>query len=383
MRLIGRWDDNIPNTCLRAEWRRIMKLTVRALAAAVSLCLVVLGYVGTLSAAVRLPFKDVPKGNWAYGEVEYVYNRGMMLGVSEDEFAPNGVMSRAMAVTVLLRWFAGNGVNVNVDGYENPYFDVKDGKWYTDGVLWANEYGIVKGRGGGVFDPHASVTRAEFCTMAVRYLSFAGLTFPKTDEDDKHMHFMVVATEVPAFARSAMMMLYLADIINAADPSNPDGFDLRPMDPMTRAEAAAVLRRIDENIIRTLPEALTSRGTTDVSVLFHRSPVAPHEVHHPVDVPNVSLIVSVGFAPELWNELNESVGVRALVTDADGGTVTVELPLSVRSDVSHSYIFSVGKYDDTFSELKLTDGDVIPVELTVTVGEATESVRIFTVYDGY
>lgn len=50
-----------------------------------------------------LRFVDVPKGSWFYDAVEYTAQRGYFKGVEERIFQPNGTMTRAMFVTVLGR----------------------------------------------------------------------------------------------------------------------------------------------------------------------------------------------------------------------------------------------------------------------------------------
>ena len=50
-----------------------------------------------------LPFTDVPWNHESYTAIEYVYNRGLFNGVSETKFEPDSTLTRAMFVTVLGR----------------------------------------------------------------------------------------------------------------------------------------------------------------------------------------------------------------------------------------------------------------------------------------
>ena len=50
-----------------------------------------------------LPFIDVHEGDWFYENVGYVYENGLMNGVSETLFEPNGTVTRGMIVTILHR----------------------------------------------------------------------------------------------------------------------------------------------------------------------------------------------------------------------------------------------------------------------------------------
>ena len=47
------------------------------------------------------PFRDVKEEDWFSGAVAYTYQQGLFHGVSADRFEPNGVVTRAMVVTVL------------------------------------------------------------------------------------------------------------------------------------------------------------------------------------------------------------------------------------------------------------------------------------------
>jgi hypothetical protein len=58
---------------------------------------------GKKAASVAGLFKDIKSGDWFEGYVQYVYDEGIMKGVTADEFDPNGGASRAMVVTVLWR----------------------------------------------------------------------------------------------------------------------------------------------------------------------------------------------------------------------------------------------------------------------------------------
>ncbi len=53
--------------------------------------------------AADLPFSDVHSNAWYYDDVVYVYEAGIMLGVSGYEVCPNASLTRAEVVTVLYR----------------------------------------------------------------------------------------------------------------------------------------------------------------------------------------------------------------------------------------------------------------------------------------
>ena len=63
---------------------------------------------GTVNVYVRfsgsgLPFADVPSGSWYYDDIAYVYDAGLMTGLTATAFGPNLSTTRGMIVTILWR----------------------------------------------------------------------------------------------------------------------------------------------------------------------------------------------------------------------------------------------------------------------------------------
>lgn len=52
---------------------------------------------------VENPFADVGESDWFYGDVMYIYGKGLMNGTAPDMFSPDTNLSRAMIVTILWR----------------------------------------------------------------------------------------------------------------------------------------------------------------------------------------------------------------------------------------------------------------------------------------
>lgn len=111
-----------------------------------------------------LPFTDVPESYWAYDAIKFVYNRGLMEGVTMTTFAPGVVLNRAMVVTILYR-LANEPVY-----FEEPTFtDIIPGSFYYDAVCWASELGITTGRTATTFEPSTQVTQEEVLVFLHRY----------------------------------------------------------------------------------------------------------------------------------------------------------------------------------------------------------------------
>ena len=126
------------------------------------------------------PFTDVPKDSYYYEPVLWAVENGITNGASATTFNPGGDLLRAQVVTMLWR-HAGSPV-VQID---NPFTDVKAGKWYYDAVLWAVSEGITNGTSSTTFAPYGVTNRAQVVTFLWRYLDSpeAGAANPFEDVD--------------------------------------------------------------------------------------------------------------------------------------------------------------------------------------------------------
>ena len=111
-----------------------------------------------------IPFTDVSENAWYYNAVRYVYENGMMQGISDTEFAPTLSMNRAMIVTVLHRL-----ENTPVTTNTNQFTDVQSNQWYTEAIQWAAEQGIISGYGNGQFGTTDNVTREQLAVILYNY----------------------------------------------------------------------------------------------------------------------------------------------------------------------------------------------------------------------
>lgn len=122
-----------------------------------------------VAAEPEIPFTDVSENASYYDAVKYVYEEDLMNGTSETKFAPNSTLTRGMVATILYR-IEGNPAAT----YAGSFADVADGVWYTDGVEWAAEAGVVNGYTNGNFGPEDPVTREQLAAMLYRYAEYKG-----------------------------------------------------------------------------------------------------------------------------------------------------------------------------------------------------------------
>ena len=142
---------------------------------------------------VCTPFTDIDQSAWYHDGVHYMIENGMMNGVGNGMFEPNGSVTRAMLVTILYRQ-AGSP---SVEGKTNPFIDVKPNKYYTDAVIWAFHNGIVNGTTPTTFEPEEPVTREQIATILYRQAGSPAVT--ETDLS----HFLD-ASDVSSYAANAV-----------------------------------------------------------------------------------------------------------------------------------------------------------------------------------
>jgi hypothetical protein len=178
-------------------------------------------------------FSDLDKGAWYHDGVHWALAQGVMNGVGNGLFDPNGPTSRAMIVTMLYR-MEGEPAS----DYAMTFKDVESGKWYTEAIRWAAENGIVTGYSADAFGPTDDVSREQIVTILLRYAKYKGVDTnagelkPLTGFDDTR--------DISDWAVKAFRWAVDAGIINGTG----DG-KISPKLDASRAQVATMLMRYD------------------------------------------------------------------------------------------------------------------------------------------
>lgn len=109
-------------------------------------------------------FTDVPTGAYYEEAVGWAVEKGITKGTSDSTFTPDGVCTRAQAVTFL--WRAAGSPAAKAGSL--PFADVKAGSYYDDAVRWAVENGVTVGTSATTFSPNATCSRAQIVTFLWR-----------------------------------------------------------------------------------------------------------------------------------------------------------------------------------------------------------------------
>ena len=175
-------------------------------------------------------FTDVTEEDWFHDVVLELAASGVVNGMTETTFEPQGTLTRAEFATMLYRVSYAPVVTG-----ESTYSDVKTGDWYYDAVIWATEAGVVNGMGDGTFAPNDNITRQEMATMLYR------LAKAEKVEEDKLASFPDAAS-VADWAKDAMNWAVSTEIVNGSTHDDKVNY-LDPTATALRCQAAAVACR--------------------------------------------------------------------------------------------------------------------------------------------
>lgn len=176
-----------------------------------------------------LPFADVPSGSWYYDDVAYVYDTGLMTGLTATTFGPNLSTTRGMIVTILWRM-----ENEPAAKHGCPFADVRRGSYYEQAIAWASENGIVTGFDASTFAPDRAITREQLAAILFRFAAYRG------------MDAVTLRENLSSFQDQAAISAYAVSALNWAVGEGlmqGTGDKLEPTGSATRAQVAAMLRR--------------------------------------------------------------------------------------------------------------------------------------------
>ena len=191
-----------------------------------------LALAAVLAAALAAPasasFTDVAADAWYADAVAYCEHEGLMDGMGDGRFAPDGAVTRAQAVTVLWR-LAGapetEGATV--------FSDVAANAWYADPVRWAYVAGVANGSGGR-FAPDDAVTREQ---LAAFFFRFSGGTAEAGESFADEASISAWALDAARWAKASGLM------------SGVGGGRFDPAGGATRAQLAQTLMNYCENVV--------------------------------------------------------------------------------------------------------------------------------------
>ena len=181
-----------------------------------------------------LPFADLGENQWYEAAVRYAYTYDIMEGMSPTKFSPNISLTRAEAVQVLYNLEGRPAVSGNA-----AFPDLVE-KWYKPAIAWAEQTGVVDGYEDGTFRPENAVTRQEFAQMLYNYAKYKGYDLNAKGD----LTAFPDGDSVQPWAETAMTWATGNELINGHANGTLD-----PAGTTTRAQAASILMRFDQNVV--------------------------------------------------------------------------------------------------------------------------------------
>ena len=214
----------------------------------VAMLLAVLVIMGVVASPVMAydsnpTFSDVPATHWAYAAIEEMASKGIVAGVGDGKFNPNGNVTTAQFATMMVRAFYPDELAADNQTYPAWY-----GKTMhialNEGIL--NRLPAVYTCNGGLENWNSkyvnnSMTRKEMAVMLSNYIK----NYIKLDEETFNKMSLNVLQDyesiagLPYYYFNSIKLVYNYGIITGVDVEgtfNGDGL-------MTRAQACAVLKR--------------------------------------------------------------------------------------------------------------------------------------------
>ncbi|MDE7246167.1 MAG: S-layer homology domain-containing protein [Oscillospiraceae bacterium] len=195
------------------------------------------------SGEITTGFHDV-SADADYAEaVAWCRENGLLSGVGDNRFDPDGTLTRAMLATAIYR-AAGEPA---VSG--TPSFnDTQSNTWYSNAVVWANANGIIQGYGNGLFGTDDPVSVEQLQVIIDRYLGRGNtwkgdpaLKVPATRaqvaaalyenlKDTASSSGKVLVAYFSATGSTERVAEYIAEAMGA------DLFELEPVEPYTSSD---------------------------------------------------------------------------------------------------------------------------------------------------
>ncbi len=119
-------------------------------------------------------FSDVENGQWYTDAVAWAAENGIVGGVGNNQFAPNGNITREQLATILFRYCSSVGIDTSARADLSAFPDsAKISPYAKDAISWAVSVGLITGTKVGnstYLDPQGNATRAQVATILMRFI---------------------------------------------------------------------------------------------------------------------------------------------------------------------------------------------------------------------
>jgi hypothetical protein len=183
-------------------------------------------------AYVLVSFQDLSSAPWAIDAIAALTAREAIHGKSEGRFDPEGAVTRAEFVKMLVQLF-----DLEDSEARSSFTDAADpDTWYYASIASASKHGLVSGRDDGSFGVNEAINREDMAVILYRM-------WMNADIAKLQSHGMISfrdANQISDYAVEAVSAMKIANIMNGTS----DSFE--PKGQATRAMAATAIHRLYE-----------------------------------------------------------------------------------------------------------------------------------------
>lgn len=182
------------------------------------------------SQTVSGTFRDMSAHTWAIPAVDFLSHGGVVSGVGDGQFGPGQSVKRGDFVLMLCKAMQFN------TGGTSSFRDVPSGSYYAWAIATAQNMGLASGSNGR-FMPENVLTRQDAMVIIQKALQAAGKSVPSASE--WVLSGYTDSGQISDYAWGAMASMIQLGVI-----SGYGNGQVRPLNPINRAEVAVILHKI-------------------------------------------------------------------------------------------------------------------------------------------
>ncbi|MFJ8531421.1 S-layer homology domain-containing protein [Bacillus sp. NPDC094106] len=105
-------------------------------------------------------FNDVPSGHWSENSINYLADKGVVLGYGNGAYGFGDNVTRGQVTAIIARY-----LNLNYDGSEVKHFSDIEGHMFENSIKAVSQAGIMNGDNTDKFRPDDTLTRYEMAVI--------------------------------------------------------------------------------------------------------------------------------------------------------------------------------------------------------------------------
>jgi len=183
-------------------------------------------------------YSDISSTGWYHDGIHYCIENNLMGGYTDMTFKPDNPLTRAQLAQILYNREGRPAVTAR-----SPYTDVPNDAWCKDAVVWSIKADVIGGYGDGRFGPDDPVTRQQLAVILWRYTQAKGQGVPVGNV--ANVYDFKDVSRISEYASPAFQWAVGAGVVGG----RLDG-TLDPQGRATRAQAASMLQRYLENVMK-------------------------------------------------------------------------------------------------------------------------------------